>query len=469
MNLRKKFAVNLSYAFAAQIIVLIVSLIANFTLPKFLNEEQFSYWQLFIFYSQYMAFLHLGLNDGIYLRYGGQRYEELDKGIIKAQLLLGIGYQMLLTLLLSMGAVCYLNDRDRIYVIILNCINFLLYTIQNYICFVFQAVNETAWYSRANIINRIVFFSFMILAFIWNEERYAIYILILVLAQLTSTIYSVIKGREIFAARVPEWKTAFRELGKSISIGGKLLLANIASMLILGIGRQCIDLQWGVVVFGKVSFALTLTNFFLVFVQQISMVMFPMLRQLEENQKKNIYTLVQQGLFLGLPIIMIAFFPMRIILQIWLPNYTESLRYLGILLPICFFEIKVQLLFNTYLKVLRKEKILLRVNMIAMLFSLLFCSVATFVVKSLLLAMISMVFVIALRSIILEKNMIQNGYSRKKWELFQEMVLATVFVLVAWNLSNIWGSFVFSIVYILFLVRNRNIVKVFMLNFSAMR
>lgn len=49
--------------------------------------EEYGYCQLHLFYSSYVGFLHFGWNDGIYLRYGGKNYIELDKKLFFFQIL----------------------------------------------------------------------------------------------------------------------------------------------------------------------------------------------------------------------------------------------------------------------------------------------------------------------------------------------------------------------------------------------
>ena len=49
----------------------------------------------------------------------------------------------------------------------------------------------------------------------------------------------------------------------------------------------------------------------------------------------------------------------------WIPAYAVSLQYLAILVPIVVFSSKVNLLTNNYLKVYRKEKSMLLVNLVS--------------------------------------------------------------------------------------------------------
>ena len=55
-------------------------------MSKLIGVEKYGYWQLYLFYTSYVGFFQLGWNDGIYLRYGGEDYNNLDKGLFFAVL-----------------------------------------------------------------------------------------------------------------------------------------------------------------------------------------------------------------------------------------------------------------------------------------------------------------------------------------------------------------------------------------------
>lgn len=459
LDLKKKFVSNLSYAFTAQLVALFISMILNLVLPKYLGVENYSYWQLFIFYSQYIPFLHLGLNDGVYLRYGGIVFEEMEHRKIKSQFFLGFCYQFLLSIILCLGSWFLVSETTRVSIIILACIYFVFFTIQNYIGYIFQAANEISWYSRAIMLNRLVFLVFMIVCVLTQRFMYWYYICGYIIAQIASMLYTIFKGRVIFLARLCSIRNTFEELKKSVGAGSKLMLANITSMLILGIGRQIIDIKWGIMVFGKISFSITLTNLVLIFIQQVGMVMFPMLRQLKTDKQKQIYELCRQGMFFILPLVFIGYFPLKSILFVWLPDYVESLHYLALMLPICFFDAKMQMLCNTYLKVHRKENVLLRVNLVAMLSSLVISVLGGFVLQNLNLVVIGMVLSIALRSVISERYLAKIMGIDVNVTLVQEMSFVGIFMISAWFLSEIYGFIVITVLYLLLIVFNRKMLK----------
>ena len=91
-NLKK----NIFFAFGSQGLQLLRSILVSLLIPKTLGIEEFGFWQLFIFYTQYSGFLHLGLLDGIYLREGGKHYKELDFRSLGAQFRIFLIWQFII-------------------------------------------------------------------------------------------------------------------------------------------------------------------------------------------------------------------------------------------------------------------------------------------------------------------------------------------------------------------------------------
>ena len=86
MNSKSKDILKkLNFTIITNIFSLLSTGIITLIVPKVFNQVEYGYWQLYIFYSSYVGFFHLGLQDGIYLRYGGQYYQKLDKHIMHSQ------------------------------------------------------------------------------------------------------------------------------------------------------------------------------------------------------------------------------------------------------------------------------------------------------------------------------------------------------------------------------------------------
>lgn len=125
---------------------------------------------------------------------------------------------------------------------------------------------------------------------------------------------------------MPFLKTLFEMTG-NIKIGINLMLANIASTLIIGSARFIIDGKWGIEMFGQFSLSISMINFVLLFLGQVSMVLFPMLRQVDEENQSKFYLGIRDALSLFLPLAFVAYIPLKLVLGLWLPQYDDSLVF----------------------------------------------------------------------------------------------------------------------------------------------
>ncbi len=450
-----RFAKNVAVAFAAQTISLVASVLTSLLIPKLLGVEQFSYWQLFMFYSGYVGFFHFGMSDGIYLRYGGKELDELDKPLIGSQYRLMLLWQTVICAVLLPVVVLTTASPERRLVWICIAVYLLLANTCWFWGYVYQAANRTRVYSLSTIISKVAFILCIAFLLFTRQRRFEIYIVLFVVSQLAASLYCLIKSRSfIFAGGVSPGRS-LREAWINIRVGINLTVSNIASSLILGIGRIFVDMTQTITEFGLLSFAISLTNFFLQFISQVSMVMFPALRQIEPDKAKQLFVSLRKNSSFLLCFVMVLFIPMRKLLGMWLPQYEVSLGYMSWLLPVCVFDGKMQLLYSTYLKVLRKERSLLAINAVSLVTSTVLCAVSVFVVKSLNALVLAMVFCVALRSILANMAISRNYRISMDGVTAWECVLSAVFIAANMCFSLWKAGIIYFAVYCVYLVANR--------------
>lgn len=452
----KNIVKNIVYAFSAQGISLILSVLMSLMVPKLLGIEEYGYWQLFLFYSGYTSFFHFGLNDGMYLRLGGKNYKDINFSLLGAQLKIMSGVQVLISIFVTVAVILFMSDPNRQFVIIATGIYLVIYNASAYIGYIFQAVNQTRVYSVSVMVDRAIFMLSILVLLIFRTGHFEYFILLYLISKSIALVYCILKGRDVIFSKLISIKFAVKEIWINMSVGIKLLIANIASALILGSGRLVIDAIWGIRDFGKLSFSISLANFFLLFISQVSMVIFPALRQTNTQQQKKVYYFVRDMLSMVLPVVFLAYIPMSILVGKWLPQYSESLRYLALLLPLCTFDGKMQLLCNTYFKVLRKEKILLAVNLFSMVTSFVLSLIGGYIFNSIYAIVVFMVVAIAFRSIISELYLAKIMESNITISLVLEIFLAALFMISTWFLGKALSFTIIAVFYVLFLYYNKS-------------
>lgn len=358
---------NLAYAITAQGMGFVSSILLSLVIPKVLGLESYAYWQMFTLYSSYTGLVLFGMNDGIYLRLGGMSYESLEKGELKAQLSIIALSQA------ALGAFCFVllaasgisGDRLTVFAAV------ILYGLlaNNFSClgYIFQSVNLTQIWSLASFFNKALYLPLLIVFIVFGIDNYAPVIAAYVLCQLVALVYLLICARNIIWSRCGSFAHALRVCVMDVEAGAKIMVAYYADSLVVGFTRMLTDWHLGLAAFGKLSFSFSLINFALNFIGQFAMVAFPVLKRLDEGKKRERYLEIRAILHCFLPVVYLGYVPVLLILGWWLPDYAESLAYLAIVLPVCFYSCKANILFNTYLKISRDEGLLCAVNVVTVL------------------------------------------------------------------------------------------------------
>ncbi|WEV42230.1 hypothetical protein OZX57_01695 [Bifidobacterium sp. ESL0682] len=312
-------------------------------------------------------------------------------------------------------------------------------------------MNETKKSSYSVVVERVAFLIPMIAFMAMGVRSFKPYVLAYTVSTILQLVYCIWNLRDFISAPWLGFRTAARQGWESIKIGINLMLANIASMLILGVARFFIDLQWGIEKFGELSLALSLVNFFLAFVSQASMVLFPALRQGSKQEVRSFFKYAKDALSLLFPVAYLIYFPLVWILDLWLPNYAASFSYLILLLPICVFDSKMNILCVTFFNVTRREKIMLKVNIVAALGSFILTLVGVYVCKSIIFVIGSITLMIILRSVFSER-FISDMLGFKQGPIpVAELALTLVFILSAELLPSVWAFVIYAVAYIIFI------------------
>lgn len=365
MNIRMLVS-NLAAAFGAQGVSFLCSVVVTLLVPKMLGVEEFAYWQLFVFYTSYVSFFQLGLNDGIYLQHGGESRETLDRSLIHGEMRVGFCYQLVSALLIALYAFLCEVDENRMIVVIAASVYLVISNMTYFVSYVFQAINETKIASCATVVNRAFYLVALAGCLLLRIDFFQAYLFFYILAQTLSLAYCLWKGRFIFESKPIALRESVRQVFASMRLGIVLTVANIAGMLIMGMSRFVIDNVWGVGVFGEVSLSLSIVNFAIASISQASMVLFPALRSVDGDREKFYYESMRDGLSVILPAAVLLYAPLRWAVGLWLPQYSDSLQYLAFLFPVCLFEAHTNLTVLTFLKVRNKVETILRINFLSL-------------------------------------------------------------------------------------------------------
>lgn len=446
---------KISYSLMANIVSLSVSVCMVMFVPKFLPVEDYGLWQLFLFYFSYLGFLHFGWEDGIYLRYAGKEFAELPRRVLAGQFYGVMTLQAALGLLAALVGWLCVEDPARKTAFI--CAVFLapLVNFNNLCNFVMQITNRIKDYARLLLAERLMLLLLVLGALAAGLGNFSYFFG----AKLCSLAAAAVCGawlcRSLLRPSLPHLGEVLDEAGENIRVGIKLMFANIASMLLVGIVRYGISLGWDVATFGRVSLTLGISNFLMIFISSVSVVFFPIVKRLDQERMAEIYSEIRLALSVVLLGMLLCYYPLKCVLAWWLPQYADSLLYMCVLFPVCLFESKVDLLTNTYLKSLREEALMLKLNLITVAASALVTFIAVEVMGSLEAAVLAIPVLYALRCTLAELavgRLLRLGLQR---QIAEDVIMAAVFMVSGWYLDNWYAVLLYGVAYVCYLLAHR--------------
>ena len=446
------FFKNFSYTLISNLISLVVSTLVVLVIPKLIGVEEYGYWQLYLFYSAYVGFLHFGWNDGIYLRYGGERYKDLDKGKFFSQFYMMVIFQLALALIGFLVSDNFIDDTNRIFIYKMIAINLVLFNVRSMLLFILQATNRIKEYARITIFDRVIYIGFILLFLLVGVREFNLLVIADLFGKVISLIVAIVSCKEIIFMKVNVFYFDVRETFLNINAGIKLMFANISSMLIIGVIRFGIERTWDVETFGKISLTLSISNLMMIFINSIGIIIYPALRRTENGKLVKIYCVLRDVLMVLSFGILILYYPLKQILTAWLPNYSDSLIYMSILFPMLIYEGKTALLLNTYFKTLRKEKLMLQVNLTSLVASILLTLLATELFGNLNFTVTLILVILAFRAIFAEYMLSKIINISIKRDVTMELLMTIVFVTLGWFLNSWLSTIIYIIAYIFFIV-----------------
>lgn len=439
----KTFSRNFGFTLSANLVSLFFNTALVFLLPKYLDGLNYGYWQLYQMYALYIGYLTFGITDGVYIRYGGELYEQLPKNLFRSQFWFLVIAHIFSDAVIFIIVINFVTDHNKLYVFIMMCIAGLLYVPKTLITFSLQATNRIKEYSIITIFEKLIVLTIVLVVLSQGINLFHAYLIADILGRTITLIYSVYVAKELVLGPFPPFKVALTEIWVNMSVGIKVLIANLSSLMINGVVRLFIERKWGVQVFGQISFSFSVSNIITTLILAVSIVFFPVLKRMEKEEYTLVYSKVRSILTLPLAAMLLGYFPIAIILTAWIPSFEMSIKYLALLFPITLFESNMKLLTNNYLKSLRKESTLMIINIGAVFFTIVLAVITTYLLQNLLLSIGVIVFVYALRSTIAE--LIVNRLLRVNtgFDIFLDYILAITFILSAWYLNVVLGAAVY--------------------------
>lgn len=305
-------------AMSVNVLTLIIRIISGFVFPRFMTTQDYADYQTFSLYLGYLPMLTLGFSTGMFLRYGGHSFKDIDKARYKSEyrLLLGI-----LVCFFALGILIWIIYPDRMLLCISLCV--IPYCLVNSYQSLYQSWGEFGRYNRSQMIVAAVPVLGSLAVFILkgnlNVNVFICLFLctywllaIRILAGNAKVTVGVTANSVLDQTNLHTWKT-----GIAICIGSYI------QVIIHSLDKQIVKLMFDTTEFARYCFALSLQSIPTLLITTLSQPLYHFLAkgQIRENQ----YPVLMRGLLMLGACCGIGYFACAWIVSAVLPDYILSL------------------------------------------------------------------------------------------------------------------------------------------------
>jgi len=377
----KKAISNFKFVIAAQLIVLAFGFVRSLLVPGFLSVKDFGYWQIYLFYSSYVGVFALGFNDGIYLRYGSYEYEELPSKKLRTAIRIHFFVLVIFSVVVCIYA-GFVDNIQRQFAFYFVSANILVLGINGVFIYILQITNQMKRYSFFSILDKVIVMVAIVVCAVAHIDRFEYLVVIDLLSKIVVVLGMIVCCKELWVGKNCNSTEAINEYQTDVSVGIKLMLAQFMGMLVTGLGRFIVEWLGDIEGYAYYSFGVTITNLVLVLITAVSLLVYPTLKRLNEDNYPKYFEKINSVLQKFSILVPLIYFLAAILIPLLLPKYESVLKYLNILFGVIILQAKMQLLNNTFYKALRKESAMMKANMGSVVLFAIFATILFSITKS---------------------------------------------------------------------------------------
>ena len=348
----------------ANIITLIIGVLTNFILPKYLSFDSYAIVKTYALYLTYAGFFSLGYNDGMYLKYGGKDLKDINEKDFGKNFLNYFILIIFMTILVLIVGIVFADN-----VIIAFSFGIFSYNILGYLKSFYQATGEFKLYGNTlNTEKILIFLLNLALIFIFKSDNSYYYIWIQVLCGIIICAYLSLKLNNTLHF-LKYAKISINEIKENIKSGFILMLGNFSNGVFTGIDRWFIKIFLTLVDFSKYSFATSMENIINIFTTPITIAMYNYFCKKPKLDEVRIFK--NASLMWGALVISLAY-PAKFILEKYLTNYKSANDIIFVLFATQMFTIIVKGIYvNIYKSQQRQKKYLIQMFIMILLATIL--------------------------------------------------------------------------------------------------
>lgn len=336
-NKKQRFLKNVLVVLISNLFSVVSGVLIGFIIPKVLGVSEYGYYKTFTLYCSYIGILHFGFVDGIYLKYAGKKYEDLDKRAFRSYtrfLLLLESSISLFGLLISF----FFLRSDYFLIILFVSLNILATNVITYFEFISQVTMRFKRMTVRNVIRcslNIISVSVLFLLYTFGHATIYNYVYVAIVLSINYilALWYVVSYRQIVFGKSNGFKQEKDALTFFFKVGIPLLLSNLVAQFIFVVDQQFVNVVFDNNTYSVYAFAYNMIGLITIATGAVSTVLYPTLKTMNEETITKNYAKINSLLLMFVALCLIAYYPLVFIVNRFLPNYNGSLITFLIILP----------------------------------------------------------------------------------------------------------------------------------------
>ena len=300
------------------------------------------------------------------------------------------------------------------------------------------------------------FMSLIIVLLLWllkilnvNLVLYRAYVVLFFGVYLILSVQYCIFYKSISFGKSVSFKEERANIFKALKVGCMLLMADMIANLILTIDRQFVSILFDINIYSIYSFAYSMLKIIVIAISAISTVLYPSLKRMNKAEMKNSYTKTLIVIMIIAFNSQLAYYPLCIVVNYFLPNYIESLNIFRVLFPSITINIIISMIIINHYKALQKQNLYFVITSIVLAISVILNFLAYMVTHKPIGFSIASVITMVFWYLISDYYISREYNIRNFKELLFMMVNILGYYIISFEVQNYYCGFIFNTLFII--------------------
>jgi len=346
--------------FGSNIVTLAAGIVSGLVIPSFLSLDQYAYLKTFTLYLSYVGILHLGLADGLFIKYGGSYEDEVDKSLLKGEHHFFLVFQLIISITIIITSL-FIEDK----ILLAFSFSIIPFNLLTFYKFFYQAIGKFNIYSKILIFPPVVMLvANLAVIFIFQIENYWLFIFIRLFAYFS--IFLILEYNFYRLTKSTEINIDFEEIKSIFNIGFFIMLGNLSSLMFYSIDRWFVKFSFTSSDFAFYSFAISMMGVINIFINSITKVFYPYLARNRNDdilQKLKSYFIIIASFASG------SYFFFAFIVENFISKHIPALNIIAIIFAGFPALITIKALYVNLYKVRKSDKLYVKTVIFMLLIS----------------------------------------------------------------------------------------------------